>query len=394
MIPIQRQTAMRAIMPTNREGFLYLLAALAALLTCSTGINLHELRTSLFCFVSQHVQKAGPAGVADCPSQPAVPQHVSHVKAFHSEQTICKDQTIGYLIVVFASAIANPSMNDLETASSLAAVYSSPLFAGYRTTGNPQLWESGFEVSRIRLVPAVACCQKRFQPNVDANGGQCGRFNRNVRQLTRRNDVPLAGLPLDCDRLDCAFGGTVQLDTNHANVLHSQPVALQANAVTVGGELDAIEIITAAKPGITGLGVAFLDPPKEVGKRLVEPTHRGLGAGEVQASKIRVAAPLVLEPSRAIAVGDSGTVLSISQLPIVQAGVVEPSMRFQHDGKLPLLIGVGEQPVLKRPKHLFALLASDVSSDFRITFCHAGHCTDYVPARQLSRQGGGDSPVS
>jgi hypothetical protein len=34
--------------------------------------------------------------------------------------------------------------------------------------------------------------------------------------------------------------------------------------------------------------------------------------------------------------------LGIGQLPVVQIGVVEPAVRLQGDGELPILVGVGE----------------------------------------------------
>lgn len=95
MIPIERQTTMRAVVPAHREVFLYLALATTALLACTSGIDFHESRPGTFGLVTQHAHEAAPSGIRDCPGKPGVRQHPLDVQRFDSEQAVDKDQTTG-----------------------------------------------------------------------------------------------------------------------------------------------------------------------------------------------------------------------------------------------------------------------------------------------------------
>ena len=78
-------------MPALGEVLANLLAA-DAFLTCSARIDSHEPHASFLGFALQHVQEAAPGDIADCPRQPAVPEHPLDVQAFDSDQAIGRDQ--------------------------------------------------------------------------------------------------------------------------------------------------------------------------------------------------------------------------------------------------------------------------------------------------------------
>ena len=70
-----------------------------------------------------------------------------------------------------------------------------------------------------------------------------------VAQIAGEDDVPLAGLSLEGDGLDLALDRAMQFDPDHPDVLDPEPFAVQADAVTVGGELDRVEVIPALESG-------------------------------------------------------------------------------------------------------------------------------------------------
>lgn len=236
MIPMKRQTAVRTVMLANREVFAHFLAATAALLACSSGINFHELHTSLFSFVAQYAQKAGPTGIADCSAESTAPEHPLDVQAFRRNQTVSKDQTASNLIVMLAPQTLDASVNLLKTANSLAAIRSALPLAGNGTASNSQLGQGGFEIARVGFVLTVAGGQKRFQADVDTDGRCNRRLNPRLAEVARRDDVPLACLSLQGKRFNFSFNGPMQLYTDYADVLNSQTIIGQPASVTIHWE--------------------------------------------------------------------------------------------------------------------------------------------------------------
>src|SRR5262245_9957049 len=199
---MKRQAAVRTVMPANREIFTNFPAATAALLAGPSGINLHVADTSLLSFVPQHAQEAGPAGVTDCPAQPAVRQHPFDVERFGSDEAVGKDQPTGDLVVVLTPQVLDSGVDLLQTADSLAAVAPTLLLAADGAAGNTQGGECPFEVAWVRFALPVAGGQEGLKAHVDADRGQGGRLDLHVRQLAGEGHVPLAGLPLEGGCLD------------------------------------------------------------------------------------------------------------------------------------------------------------------------------------------------
>src|SRR5262249_22720323 len=105
------------------------------------------------------------------------------------------------------------------------------------------------------------------------------------------------------------------------------------------------------EPGIARLAAASLDAAEEAGERLVEPPHRRLGGREVQPGEEGVGCPLSLEPRGLFLVLDRPLLGFVDRLPLAEASVVQPAMRFEGDPQLPKLIAVGVKPIFECPTH-------------------------------------------
>lgn len=128
MIPMKRQTTAWAVMPADPKVFADLLAAHASLAR-ATGIDFHIDRPSLFSFVAENAQEAGPASVTDCPGEPAGRQHPLDVERFDSDESEGKDKTTGNLVVMLTSQVANTDVNFLEATNGLSTVLTTFLLA-------------------------------------------------------------------------------------------------------------------------------------------------------------------------------------------------------------------------------------------------------------------------
>jgi hypothetical protein len=211
MIPMQRQTTVRAIMPAFRKCFAHFLSAAAALLACTTGIDFHEPHASLFSFAAQYAHEAAPGSVRDCPAESVAPQHPQDVEALHCNQAVGKDQTTGDLMMMLTAQVAHAGMNPLQAAHRLAAIAAAFLLAGDGTAGAAQLGQGFLEAARIGFPFAVGRSEERFLPHVDTHGRLAGINNRHVGQLAGKHDVPLAGFALQGDGLDRTLNRAVQL---------------------------------------------------------------------------------------------------------------------------------------------------------------------------------------
>lgn len=370
MIPVERQTAVRTVMPTYREVFVYLLAATAALLACASGIDFHNRSTGFFGFVLQDANETGPTGVTDRAGQPAVLDHPSDVQAFHSDQAVATDQTTSDLMMMLAPQIANADIHGSKASNGLTTVEAKPFLPTDGAALSPKFRQLSFQKPGIRLAFPVTGSQKRFQPQVDSNRRIVALRNGDFTQVTRQNQEPLVAFPFDRSGFDCAFDGAMQLDSDRAHMLDAKPVAVQADAVAVGRKLDALKSVARLEARIARLLFRF-EPTKERPERLVQSAHRGLGGGKVQSGKVRIADSLMLKPTRTIAVCYRDAILLISELPHVQVGIIQTAVGFEHDAQFPLLVGVDEQTVLKGRSHLFSLLGCDV-----LFYCFVGNVAD------------------
>ncbi len=250
-----------------------------------------------------------------------------------------------------ASQVLHFGVNLLETTDSLATILAAFLLAGNGTPCSSQFGKCSLEVSRIRLRRPFAGCQEVHEPNVDTSSRLAALDERNVRQFTGDNDKPLARFPFQGERLYFPFDESMQLDTNRADVLNTKAISDQTDTISVGREFNTIEEVTALESWVARLATSFLDTSEEVGKRLIQSAHGSLGTGEVEASKPRIDGPLGLEPGRLFGIANRPLIGLVSRLSLVKTGVVQATMRFEHNQKLPLLINIGKQSVLEGSPH-------------------------------------------
>jgi hypothetical protein len=269
-----RQATSRTFVPSNRKVFSDFLAAYT-LLACSFGINFHVPNASLFSFALQREQKAGPPGIRYRSAQPAVPEHSLNVQAFDNDEGVATDQTKRNLVVVFTPKIPNAGVKLGKSSNRFAPVLTTFLLPGHAAGDTPQLRQSVFQVTGIRFPFAIRSGEERFQTHVDASWWPASIRKRDVWQHAREDHIPLTCFALDRNSLDFSIDGAMQLDTKRSNMLDVQSRILETDAITVGGELDAIVAVPSSKARITWL-FAGPEAPEECLEGFVQSSHRRL----------------------------------------------------------------------------------------------------------------------
>ena len=334
-------------MPAFFQRLGYVLAATAALLTGSTGIDFYHRSTSFVCFVLQDALELAPASIGDRPTQQAVLDHVGHGQAFRSDESKATNESVCDLVVMLTPLVLDAGMNPPDRPDNLLSVLPTLLLPRNGPLSHAERGQFSLEVAWVRLMLAVRIGEKVLKTHVDASFGKPINWSLCRFDLTREDGVPLVRFALKRNRFDPSTDGTVQFDFDCSDVLDAELVIDQFDAVTVSGELNRIETILGFETGITRR-LATLDSFKEPLKRFIKTperslTGRGIGLLEpfVRSAKIRKLSGLV-------AVVDRHSMLAPHKIPLLQSGVVESAMCLQHDPKFVFLVGVRVETVLER----------------------------------------------
>ena len=162
MIPLLRQAARRAFMPTVGKFLRNILTA-GACLACALRIDGHDLRTSLVCYMRQDAHELAPGDIRDCPVQLVILEHPLDVQALHNDEAEGKDQTASDLIVMLAALVGDARMNGSQMSDGLATVGSAFLLAGDGAANPAQFGQGVFQVARVGLLASVRVGQE-IQP--------------------------------------------------------------------------------------------------------------------------------------------------------------------------------------------------------------------------------------
>jgi hypothetical protein len=354
LVSMQGQTAVRANVLTHTKFLVYVFTATAALLACTPRIHSHHRDTGTFGLVSQDRQEAAPCGVRDCPAEPVVPDHSANVQAFHRDQAVATDQVQRSFVVMLSPLIGDVGMKNTNDLDGLASIRAALLLAADGALSTTQSRKFLFEEARVLDNLTVGSGKEVFESHVNADGRQDTRLNVHVAEVTGQNDEPLVTLTLERGRLDDALDRPVDLAANHADVLHSETVIVQADAVAVGWELDAVEVVACLEARVAR-PLPSLHATEERDERLVETAHRGLSRREVEPREVGVVAAKVFELRRLVDVPHGVLVLSVGVAPLLQTEIVESSVRFEHYAKLTLLVGVRKETEFEGAAHLLLL---------------------------------------
>lgn len=354
LVSVQGQTAVRANVLTHAKFLVYVFAATAALLACSPRIHRHHSDTGTFGLVSQDRQEAAPCGVRDCPAEPVVPDHSANVQAFYRDQSIATDQVQRSFMMMIAPLVSDVGMKNTDNIHGFASIRAALLLAADSALGATQGREFLLEKARVLDDLSVRSGEEVFEADVDTNSGQRARLNMHISEVAGQNDEPLVTFALERRRLDATFDGAVDLTADHADMLHAESVVVETDSVAVGWELDAIEAVPCFETRVSW-SLSSLYSPEERDERLVETAHRGLGRREVEARKVNVVAAQIFELCRLVDVPHGMPMLPVGVAALLQAEVVETSVRFEHYVEFALLIGVREETEFEGAAHLLFL---------------------------------------
>lgn len=361
VIAVERESAVRAFVPAHRKFLGHHYTTPGADLTRTTRINLDNPSTSLLSFVREDSDEAGPSGVRDRTGEPVILEHVVHAQALHSDKPVPIGETVCDLQLVLAPQVTDATMYTTEPLDGLPSIGAAFGLARYRTSGATKGRQCGVQVARILDLLTFARSEEGFQSHVDADSGAGMLGNLHVAQVARHDQVPFARVLFEREGFDLALGRPVQLDADRADMLHSEPITIEPDAIAMRREEDRRVATTRLEPGIAR-SLAQLDTPEEVLVCGVEAAKRGLRATEIESRIVRIGRTLGLVARRLRGVANRGSSGFPRSLSLGESGVVQPTMRLQHRGQFALLVRRGPKPVHESTAHLSALLRLDVTS--------------------------------
>ena len=363
LVSMQGQPAVRTGVPSFGQCLGHYGATPGAFLGSPCRIHNHNFRAGSFGLAAEDVHETGPAGVGDCAGERVVLEHVGHAQAFHADHAVQPDQFQSYLVVMLVPQVTDAGVQNADTVRCLSSVAPALLLSRGRALQSAQRGKLGLEITRVfHAGGAVACGEEGFEPNVDAHGRQRAWWYHNVSQVAGQDYEPLVRLALETSHLDHALDWTVDLRADYANVLNSQAITVETDAVAVGRKLDAVKVITALEAWKARRLVALLAASEEVLIALVQAAQRGLSRREVDARLVRVRRSQLLELVGLRVVVEAQLARLVGEFALFESSVVEPPVCLQADPQLAHLVGAGIETKLEGPAHLLALLPFSVPS--------------------------------
>lgn len=362
LISGQGQAASRAGVLPDRNVLANFRSASTALLTRTPRIYRNHSGTGAFSLVSQDHQEAAPCGIRNCPAEPVVPDHPLDIQALHRDQTVATNQFQSCFIMMLAPLVRDMGMKNANDFDGFTSIRSALLLATQGALGAAQGREFFLKKTRVFDDPSIRSGQEVFEANIDSHGGQCTRLNVDFAEVTGQNHEPLVALALEHGRLDVPFYGSVNLAADHSDVLHAEPVIVEADTISVRRKFDAIETIFGLESWIARL-LSRLHAPEESDESFIKTAHRGLSRGEVESREVGVDLALCPESCRLFKIAHSSPSDFIGDLALFQAGVIKTAMRLQHDAEFTLLIGVCEEAKFESTSHLFPRVPHKVVFD-------------------------------
>ena len=366
LVSVQGQPAVLAGVPSLAQFLWDFDATTGAVLGCPSRIHGHDFRSGSFGLAAKDVHEAGPAGIGDCTGERVVLEHVGHAQAFHPDQAVQPDEKQSSLVMMLVPQVADASMQDADSARCLSAVTTTSLFARGRALQSAKLGNLGLEVARVLDALTVARGEKRFEPYVDATSGKRARRHDNGSQVARQDHEPLVAFAHERSRLDRTLNGAVDLGTDRANVLDTQPVVVKADTIAVGREGYAVEVVAPLEAREARRSAALFAAAEEVLIGRVQSAQRRLLRREVSASLIRIVRTQILELVGLHVVVQADPTRLVGELALLKGGIVEPTMCLYHDAQFARLVGAGVEAELESSAHLLPFLSFDVPSHTRL----------------------------
>jgi len=385
LVSVQRQPTMWTGVPAFGQSLGHDVATSAAFLGCSARIHNHNLSASSFSLAAKDVHEAGPADIGDCASERVVLEHVRHVQVFHTDQPVQPDEKQSNLVMMLMSQIANTSMQNSNLMRCFSSVTTTLLFSRYRALETAQLRKLNLLVTRIlyAMMP-VASREKCFEPNINSNRWERARWNNFDAKVTRQDHEPLVDFALQRCSLDLALDLTVNFRADCANVLNSQTIAFETNAIAISRKLNTVKMIVSLETRKAFFFCALFAATKKVLVTLVESSQRRLLRGEICACLVWIGGAQFLELPRLCVVIDAQAARLIGKLALFKRDVVKSPVCLDHDIQLACLIDIRVQTKLERSAHLHTFLIFDISLDAR--FGDGATRTSVITATPQSRQ--------
>ena len=333
MITMKRQTAIRTTMLTNRQRLLCLLATAAALLACSSWIYFHESDTSFLSFVSNCLDEGSPPHIRDRPSEPVVSHHIFDAELFHSDQATSTDQLQRFFMPVIVSAVPDSGVNFLKPLDCLPSVFSFLFLPGDRPSSTPKFGQRGLKKSGVLHRQSMVVGIKVLDTDVDTDFRADLLWNFYIAKIARKNSEPFVALSFKRNGLNFPFYQAVKTDFYSSDVLDSETVSDQPDAVPVRREENRVESVSGFKSWISSLLPPF-DPLEEGIKSFIQTSKRSLTGREIGFRQIPIILSNFLEFVGLVVGVDSDSVRRPDGLPMFQGVVVKSSVSLKHDRKI------------------------------------------------------------
>jgi hypothetical protein len=353
LISVQNKSTLKAFVLALREFLFNLSATPRTQLTCPCWINFNKLCTGTLSLVAKDVHEAGPTSIGNRTGKSMVLEHPLDVQAFHRNQSMRPDYFQSSLVVIFMPLVGDVGMKNTYNFGGLASIQASLFLATHGALSAAQSRQLFFKKSWVLYDFSIRGGEKIFKAYVDTDRRKCTRRNVDLSEIAGQNYKPRITLALECDGLDNALDGPMNLAADNSDMLNAKSIAVQVDTITVSRKFYTVESILGLESWISWL-LSHLHSSEKCDERFIQPTHRGLGRGKVQPSEVRINFALGFEPYRLFGIINASFFNLVSGLSLFKTRIIQPAVRFEHDAKLALLIGVSKQSEFVSSSHFLS----------------------------------------
>lgn len=347
-----------AFMNANRQRLPNDLPAARTFLAGVLCVYQMNQTASTFSLACQDLDELAPASIRDTPRHPVVLEHPHDVQAFRSDDAVSVDQRTRNFVVHVAPRLTHLPMQRSDSLLDLLPAIAAAVAAIQSALAAPQFWQGPLQGSAVAKFFSVTGCDKRLQPDVDANATGM-RHRLHVRCFNKEKGKPLSAIADNVESLDfCRRGDfAMQSHADSPNVLETKLVATYREPIAAPVDSRVSELIKPVRRLKSRMPrrLSLLNAAEESRMSFVElaeclPCRTGVNRG-----KEWVAAADSSEPSRLFVARPSNSFRFPAEHRSIERAVVKTAMRLQRPLQFTALAGVGKQTVFERPVHMSIL---------------------------------------
>ena len=196
-VPVERQGAYRAVVPTLFQCFFGDVPTTGTRLTCVCRVDSDHPTNGTFSLLRQDGTKLRPRSIGNAFSKAMIRHHPLDVEFFNSNQTELIDKFSCQLVNEIMPTVPNPLMDTRQYLVCFSAWLTAFRRAALFPCGFSKCFFVFAKKARVINERAIRESRELFQPNVNTNG-IIGFSERNGFIFTGKTSEPLSSQPANC----------------------------------------------------------------------------------------------------------------------------------------------------------------------------------------------------